>query len=141
MKRLPPAVLFAASLLPGAALAADAMQNLTAASYRDMDAAARATTAALATQSEPDVVEATKQALANSLKDPGSAQFRNTRLVAHPAGMVVCGEVNAKNSHGGYVGFRRFFGSPEAARPEITSGATHEINRAANSAISEYCTP
>lgn len=34
------------------------------------------------------------------LKDPGSAEFRNQR--------GLCGEVNSKNSLGGYVGFKRF---------------------------------
>ena len=34
------------------------------------------------------------------LKDPGSAEFRNQR--------GFCGEVNSKNSFGGYVGFKRF---------------------------------
>lgn len=35
-----------------------------------------------------------------TLRDPGSAQFRNQR--------GGCGEVNAKNSFGGYPGYRRF---------------------------------
>lgn len=34
------------------------------------------------------------------LKDPSSAEFRNQR--------GFCGEVNSKNSFGGYVGFKRF---------------------------------
>ncbi|WP_410480685.1 hypothetical protein ACJ70E_15830 [Pseudomonas plecoglossicida] len=34
------------------------------------------------------------------LKDPGSAEFRNQR--------GLCGEVNSKNSFGGYGGFKRF---------------------------------
>lgn len=34
------------------------------------------------------------------LKDPNSAEFRNQR--------GFCGEVNSKNSFGGYVGFKRF---------------------------------
>ena len=34
------------------------------------------------------------------LKDPASAEFRNQR--------GFCGEVNSKNSFGGYVGFKRF---------------------------------
>jgi hypothetical protein len=38
--------------------------------------------------------------VADTLKDPDSARFRNQKSV--------CGEVNAKNSYGGYVGFRRF---------------------------------
>ncbi|WP_141687427.1 hypothetical protein [Pseudomonas putida] len=34
------------------------------------------------------------------LKDPSSAEFRNQR--------GLCGEVNSKNSFGGYVGFKKF---------------------------------
>ena len=34
------------------------------------------------------------------LKDPGSAEFRDQR--------GFCGQVNSKNSFGGYVGFKRF---------------------------------
>lgn len=36
----------------------------------------------------------------SALRDPGSAQFRNQS--------GICGEVNAKNSFGGYTGFKRF---------------------------------
>jgi len=39
------------------------------------------------------------------LRDPGSAQFRNQT--------GVCGEVNAKNSMGGYTGHRRFIATSE----------------------------
>lgn len=39
------------------------------------------------------------------LKDPDSAEFRNQSRL--------CGEVNAKNSIGGYVGFRRFIAATE----------------------------
>ena len=38
------------------------------------------------------------------LKDPDSAQFRNLQYTPP----FVCGEVNAKNSFGGYNGFERF---------------------------------
>jgi len=41
-----------------------------------------------------------------SLKDPGSAEFRNQ--------YGICGEVNAKNSFGGYTGFKRFIAGSEA---------------------------
>lgn len=44
------------------------------------------------------------------LKDPDSAQFRDERLT--PAG-VLCGEVNAKNSMGGYIGFRKYISIQE----------------------------
>jgi hypothetical protein len=40
------------------------------------------------------------------LKDPESADFRNVSVAQD--GLTVCGEVNAKNSFGGYVGYRPF---------------------------------
>lgn len=43
--------------------------------------------------------------VSKSLKDPGSAEFRNQSRL--------CGEVNAKNSFGGYTGFRRFMAANE----------------------------
>jgi hypothetical protein len=43
--------------------------------------------------------------LVDLLKDPSSAQFRNERIGKTGA---LCGEVNAKNSMGGYIGFRKY---------------------------------
>lgn len=43
-----------------------------------------------------------------ALKDPGSATWRAEQL----KGGVVCGEVNARNSMGGYVGFKRYVSTP-----------------------------
>lgn len=40
------------------------------------------------------------------LKDPASAQFRNVKYNNGKAS--VCGEINSKNSFGGYTGFGRF---------------------------------
>lgn len=52
--------------------------------------------------------DAEKAMLAN-LKDPGSAQFRKMKVIEQSDGSKsVCGEVNAKNSMGGYVGYRLF---------------------------------
>jgi hypothetical protein len=45
-----------------------------------------------------------KRAVAESLIDPSSAQFRNLSV----QGSDVCGEVNARNKMGAYVGFTRF---------------------------------
>jgi len=50
--------------------------------------------------------EAAKAAVTAVLKDPDSAQFRN--IVILESG-TVCGEVNAKNSFGGYTGFDKFY--------------------------------
>ncbi|WP_126223393.1 hypothetical protein [Burkholderia ambifaria] len=41
-----------------------------------------------------------------ALKDPGSAQYRNVKVFP---GQYACGEVNARNSLGGYMGYSDFF--------------------------------
>lgn len=63
---------------------------------------------------------AAKKAVEADLNDPASAQYRaihSYRLSDleelrptgfTPGGRIVCGEVNAKNRFGGYVGFKRF---------------------------------
>jgi hypothetical protein len=57
-------------------------------------------------QASQKELEPAKEAVANRMKDPGSTQFRNVSF--HEGTQAVCGEVNAKNSFGGYVGFRAF---------------------------------
>jgi hypothetical protein len=47
-----------------------------------------------------------QRAIIYKLKDPGSAEFYN--LTAFKYTSSVCGEVNAKNAMGGYVGRKRF---------------------------------
>lgn len=44
------------------------------------------------------------QIVKSQLKDPDSAKFQNIK--------GQCGEINAKNSFGGYVGFKRFLIQP-----------------------------
>lgn len=51
------------------------------------------------------VMPKARQLLAGHLLDPGSAQFRNDRLIDFN---WHCGEVNARNAAGGYGGFKRF---------------------------------
>lgn len=58
--------------------------------------------------------------VSSTLRDPGSAQFRNIRLVTANrkdggAEQWVCGEVNGKNGFGGYVGFQPFVGDLTAS--------------------------
>jgi len=50
-------------------------------------------------------IENSKAAILSTLKDPRSAVFRNI-IVRND--FYVCGEMNAKNSFGGYVGFKKF---------------------------------
>jgi hypothetical protein len=47
-----------------------------------------------------------KANILESLKDPDTTVFR--RITASPDGGMICGEVNAKNSMGGYIGYRKF---------------------------------
>ncbi len=63
---------------------------------------------ALTKQSEVQLLESIKSRTADKLKDPESARFKNLRFVDYKGGKLICGEVNAKNSYGGYVGFAPF---------------------------------
>lgn len=48
-------------------------------------------------------------AIQERMKDPGSVKFRNVKFHRGKLNIPVCyGEVNAKNSFGGYRGFQRF---------------------------------
>lgn len=50
-------------------------------------------------------IDRAREAVAEKLNDPRSAQFRNERS---EKGGWVCGEVNGKNAFGGYIGFKRY---------------------------------
>lgn len=59
-----------------------------------------------------------KDAVRAKLKDPDSAQFRSVFFRRGPDGVpVACGEVNSKNSFGGYGGFQKFI---SAGKAELT---------------------
>jgi hypothetical protein len=59
-------------------------------------------------QTDPRI-EAAESAVKEGLKDPGSAQFKNEVVKTNSVGeTAVCGEYNARNSFGGYVGFQPF---------------------------------
>jgi hypothetical protein len=63
-------------------------------------------------------IEKGREAIAQRLKDPDSAKFRGVYFMKrgeYPP--LVCGEVNSKNSLGGYAGFQRFI---TATTPDLT---------------------
>lgn len=64
------------------------------------------------TDNADEIVEAFKRDVEYDLKDPESAQYRDVFVLyeynTSPNSGYVCGLVNAKNSHGGYVGFETF---------------------------------
>lgn len=65
---------------------------------------------AYSNKSKEDLWNAKSQlAVKNKLKDSGSAQFRNIYFHRGKDGIpMTCGEVNSKNSFGGYSGYQRF---------------------------------
>ena len=66
-------------------------------------------------------IDRAREAVAEQLTDPSSAQFRNER--SKKDGWV-CGEVNSKNAMGGYVGFKRYTvtGMPDGANVVALEG-------------------
>lgn len=52
-----------------------------------------------------------KEAVAERLRDPDSAQFRNIKSGERRGMFNVCGEVNGKNAYGAYAGYERFVAS------------------------------
>lgn len=63
---------------------------------------------AVATPTEDPAVTSARAKVLRLLNDPDSAQFRDVRRADET---TVCGEVNAKNGFGGYVGFTPFIGN------------------------------
>lgn len=57
----------------------------------------------------PETIAAAKRGVRDLLKDPDSAKFKAVyAYYTKELGVVACGYVNAKNSFGGYTGFKRF---------------------------------
>lgn len=75
-------------------------------------------TALLLAGCESGDIKKAKETVANELRDPESAQFRNiiTKKTNEFGGVTVCGEVNGKNAYGGYVGYQRFVNNPPSDR-------------------------
>lgn len=59
-----------------------------------------------------------QEAAKAKLKDPASAQFRKVYFHQGADGIpMTCGEVNSKNSFGGYGGYQKFI---SGGKPELT---------------------
>lgn len=56
---------------------------------------------------KPDPFQEVKAAVAAKMFDPGSATFQ--ALSERVSDIAYCGEVNAKNRMGGYLGYQKFF--------------------------------
>jgi hypothetical protein len=73
------------------------------------------TSAALADIKDEAALKEAHDHITRDLKDPSSAQFRDEKVywgISKDSGApysIVCGEVNAKNSYGAYVGFQPYY--------------------------------
>lgn len=72
------------------------------------DKTARFDVGARASMAVDDRVSLARRVVLANLRDADSAKFRNVRVVSTFMGTAVCGEVNARNAMGGYVGFTEF---------------------------------
>jgi len=81
------------------------------------------------------------QKISSSLKDPASAQFRNIKVLLdrkyqeNLSTDVVCGDVNAKNSYGGYTGFTSFVWVSHSDLMLIRSLGTSDDDKMMNALI------
>ncbi|BBT40916.1 hypothetical protein [Pseudomonas putida] len=78
--------------------------------------------------SEQGAISKGQEMVASTLKDPGSAMFSSVRMVeTQTAGDLhngyLCGQVNSKNSFGGYTGPKRF-----VANFQYTNGGRVEVS-------------
>lgn len=63
---------------------------------------------------EEKAITLVKSDVSNHFKDPSSTMFRNVVSVDRGNSQwAVCGEVNAKNGFGGYVGYIQFYGETQ----------------------------
>jgi hypothetical protein len=84
------------------------------------------------------VVSPMKDKVLALLKDPQAAQFRNLTYQGpwSPTRGVLCGEVNSKNTTGGYVGFQWFMVS--AAGAEILSDIENDIYKSGEIKLCDF---
>ena len=132
-------ILFVTLLLISTSSLADPYDKLRQISLSEVASYSASVKADLAKETPQQIVEKGKKTIADILKDPESAQFRKVRLVQYLDGAVVCGEINAKNSYGGYVGFSDFVGGTNSATMRNSDGEYPDITAVANTGIDIAC--
>lgn len=117
----------------------NALDNLRTASIDLVKSYAAEMGAYAARHGREQATEKSLESVKRQLKDPESARFQNIRLSAYNGGLVLCGELNAKNSYGGYVGFRRFVAGTISATMQETDRRHPDSAAASNAGIIEAC--
>lgn len=123
----------------GTSPANDPIARLRGETMRTVLAYSITTAAYLETNSENSAIAKAMTATAGMLKDPESARFRNLRVAGYADGSVVCGEVNGKNSYGGYTGYQPFVASIDAATLYDDDKRYMDVYYAANAGLFAAC--
>lgn len=84
-----------------------------------------------------DFIEPALELVRDRFRDPSSVQIRRQKFVA--AGRVLCGEANAKNGMGGYVGFAPFVVEPRDGVYGPPGCALLKDDAAFTSVFEKYC--
>lgn len=67
-------------------------------------------------------MKAYQSAVADTLRDPESARFRSVRVIREADGSdALCGELNAKNAYGGYIGYEPFYAPVVAVKDKAVA--------------------
>lgn len=79
-----------------------------------------------------EIMKEARTVITKDLKDPVTAQFRGEfiRKFTNARGkdvFIVCGEVNAKNSYGGYVGFAPYYFASTGKTGRIRNNTNAEV--------------
>lgn len=118
----------------------EALMNLRRTAYDDAVTIAKGGAKYSAQHGDDRMVSASLDYIRQNMKDPDSTNFRNVFIREFAGGRVVCGEVNAKNSYGAYVGFRKFVANPENVTMFNTGqGGAPDIDAASNVGVVAAC--
>lgn len=75
---------------------------------------------AYAATPDPSAISKSKSVIANGMRDPSSAQFRDVKVAGRCDGVTyVTGWANGKNGYGGYAGFMIFLIRVENGAPVV----------------------
>lgn len=77
-------------------------------SYKRRLALAEADAAQIQNGNHEVFVLSAKRVVSDAFKDPDSVRYRDM-YISNKTVPTLCGELNSKNSYGGYVGYKRFF--------------------------------
>lgn len=117
----------------------NSMENLRMTSLNEVRGYGSETRPFLEKNGEEKTMTATQDTVRRLMKDPDSVKFQNLRIAYYDGGKVVCGEVNAKNSYGADVGYKKFAAGISGARFYETDSKYPDITDAANAGINVAC--